>query len=155
MNKLKELLSRLEQGKYASVVQFVKFGLVGVSNTIIDYALQMLCFYVLFAGASWPENTKVVVASYVGFFVSVINSYYWNNRFVFKDEERRGFKRHALAYLKTVLCYGLTGLLLGPALKLWLTNIDIPYWLASLGVLVITIPLNFLLNKFWAFRKKK
>ena len=29
---------------------------------------------------------------------------------------------------------------------------DVPYYLASLGSLVVTIPLNFVLNKFWAFK---
>ena len=30
----------------------------------------------------------------------------------------------------------------------------LPYWLASLLTLVVTVPLNFILNKLWAFRKK-
>jgi len=40
------------------------------------------------------------------------------------------------------------------ALKMWLGGMGVPLWLSSLGTLVITTPLNFLLNKFWAFGKK-
>ena len=29
-----------------------------------------------------------------------------------------------------------------------------PFWLASISTLIVTIPLNFVLNKFWAFAKK-
>ena len=152
MNKLKELLNRLEGSRFAPLVQFVKFGLVGVSNTLISYAVEMLCYYVLFTGGAMAENTRIMVSNIIAFFISVTNSYYWNNRFVFKNGERKGFKRHAAAYGKTVLCYGITGLLLAPALKMWLSNAGVVYWLASLSTLIVTIPLNFLLNKFWAFK---
>lgn len=62
-------------------------------------------------------------------------------------------RQHLTAYLKTVACYGVTGLLLAPAIKVYVTALGVPYWLSSLGALVVTIPLNFILNKFWAFRK--
>ena len=65
------------------------------------------------------------------------------------------FKEHLKAYLKTVVCYGITGLVLSPIIKVLLSNVGVPYYIASLGSLVITIPLNFVLNKFWAFNNKK
>ena len=133
--------------------QFFKFGLVGVSNTAISYGTEMLCYYVLFKNVSWGENAKILVTNVIAFVISVTNSYYWNNRFVFQSEERRGFRKHASAYLRTVLCYGVTGLALAPALKMWLSGMGVQYWLASLATLIVTIPLNFVLNKLWAFKK--
>lgn len=147
-------LKKLEEGKTAPLVQFVKFGLVGVSNTAISYGIEMLCYYVLFAKINWPENVKIAVTSGIAFFVSVTNSYYWNNRYVFKSGEKKSAKQDLFTYLKTVACYGVTGLLLAPALKMWLGGMGVPLWLSSLGTLVITTPVNFLLNKFWAFGKK-
>ena len=151
---LKGLLKRLEGGKFAPLVQFVKFGLVGVSNTAISYGIEMLCYYVLFRNVAWDEKVKIAVISALAFIVSVTNSYYWNNRFVFA-QGKKSAPEHLKTYLKTMACYALTGLVLAPALKIWLNGLGWPYWLASLASLAVTIPLNFVLNKFWAFGKKK
>lgn len=136
------------------LIQFIKFGLVGVSNTAISYGIEMLCYYVILVNSAMPQNAKVIVTSVIAFVVSVTNSYIWNNRFVFQSEGKKRLTDHVKAYLKTVICYGITGLILSPVLKMVLVGWNVPYWLASLGTLIITIPLNFVLNKFWAFKKK-
>ena len=44
---LKEKLHALENNpKLAPLIQFIKFGLVGVSNTLISYAVEILCDYI-------------------------------------------------------------------------------------------------------------
>ena len=47
-------------------------------------------------------------------------------------------------------------LVVGGAL-LWLQSdiLGIPVYIATILNLIVTIPLNFLLNKFWVYRKKK
>lgn len=144
-------------GKFSKIsgalLQFIKFGLVGVSNTAISYGIEMLCYYLLFANVPWKEPVRVLITSLLAFAVSVTNSYYWNNRYVFGDGAHKTAGQHLTAYLKTVACYGVTGLVLAPAIKVYVTALGVPYWLASLGSLAVSIPLNFLLNKFWAFRK--
>lgn len=166
MIKLEELL---KNKKFAALIQFVKFGLVGVSNTLISYGIEMLCFYVLFSNAGFKgiisflsalgikstgENIKIVLTTIIAFLISVTNSYFLNNRFVFSGKSKK-LSEHLISYLKTVLCYGLTGLIISPIIKVALNKIGIPYYIASLGSLVITIPLNFIMNKFWAFAKGK
>ncbi len=147
----------MKPGKYArwgaALLQFVKFGIVGVSNTAISYGIEMLCYYVLFVNVPWSESVRILATSVLAFVVSVTNSYYWNNRYVFGSGTKKTVRQHLTAYLKTVACYGVTGLLLAPAIKVYVTALGVPYWLSSLGALVVTIPLNFILNKFWAFRK--
>lgn len=138
--------------RLAGLVQFIKFGLVGVSNTLISYAVENGCYY--WALAALSEGPRVIWANVLAFVISVTNSYYWNNRFVFRRGERLNLRAHLKTYLKTVACYGVTGLLLGPALKLLLTGWGVPYYLGSLLTLIVTIPLNFVLNKFWAYRAK-
>lgn len=147
--KLSELL---RDPRFSALIQFIKFGVVGLSNTAISYGVDMFCYYVLLAHVSWPEKAKILFSAVLAFVISVTNSYYWNNRYVFGSGERKTAAQHLRAYLRTVMCYGLTGLLLGPALKLWLSGQGMQYWLSSIACLVITIPLNFVLNKFWAFR---
>ena len=138
-----------------TILQFVKFGIVGVSNTLISYSIEMLCYYVIFAGVAWGNTVKIAVTSALAFMVSVTNSYYWNNRYVFGKGEQQSLVQHLAAYVKTVICYGVTGLVLAPLLKAWVSGMGVPYWAASMGTLIVTIPINFMLNKFWAFRAHK
>lgn len=142
----------LHDPRVNALVQFIKFGIVGLSNTAISYGIDMFCYYVLFVRAPWSENTKILVTAALAFTISVTNSYYWNNRYVFGSGTRKTARQHLAVYLRTVMCYGLTGLLLGPVIKLWLSDRGMAYWLSSIVCLVVTIPLNFVMNKFWAFR---
>ena len=168
--KLQQGLSFIENSRFSPLVQFIKFGLVGISNTLISYGIEMLCYYVLLKNASFPllcgllkalgisasgEQVRIAVVTIIAFLVSVTNSFYWNSRYVFKQEEKRSTAQLIGSYFKTMASYAVTGLLLSPAIKMWLSNAGTPYWLAALGSLVISIPLNYLLNKFWAFRKTK
>ena len=130
----------------SGVYQFVKFGLVGISNTLIAYATYFLCVYL---------GIHYLIANALGFFISVLNAYYWSDRFVFKKGE--GEARSAIWTLaKTYVAYGSTGLLLASILLyLYVDKLHISEYIAQLLVLVITIPLNFIINKFWSFKTKK
>lgn len=165
MNKIKALL---QNEKLSSLIQFIKFGLVGVSNTAISYGIEMLCYYVLFKNTKFigilnllallgistdGNNVKIVITTVIAFVVSVSNSYFWNNRYVF-GSGKKSFSEHFKTYFKTFACYGITGLILSPIIKILLAKISVPFFIASLGALVITIPLNFVMNKFWAFKSK-
>lgn len=129
-----------------TIFQIVKFGLVGVSNTLIAYVIYSICVYI---------GIHYLIANFIGFFISVLNAYYWSDRFVFKKEA--GESRSALSTLaKTYIAYGSTGLLLASILLyLYVDKLHISEYIAQLLVLVITIPLNFIINKFWSFKTKK
>lgn len=128
------------------LVQFVKFGIVGLSNTLIHYVTYLICIYL---------GCHYLVASVIGFAISVTNAFYWNNKYVFKKgekEERSLWK----AYIKTVASYSCTSLFLeNILLVVWVDVFHIDQRIAPLITLIITIPLNFLLNKYWAFGKKQ
>lgn len=129
------------------LVQFVKFGLVGFSNTIISYAT----YYILV-----PFGCNKYVASVIGFVLSVANAFYWNNSYVFKKDDKVEERSGVLAFIKLFFSYAGTGLLLHNALLwLWCDVLHISDMIAPIINLFITIPTNFLLNKFWAFRTKK
>ena len=99
------------------------------------------------------NNVRIVITTVIAFVISVTNSYFWNNRYVFSSG-KKSFAQHIKTYFKTFACYGITGLVISPIIKILLDRISVPYFIASLGALVITIPLNFIMNKFWAFRAK-
>jgi len=141
---LKRWLTHDLQGK--TLLQFVKFGLVGVTNTAIAYAIYSL---VLLLGGHY------LIGSIVSFVVSVAWSFLLNSRFVFQkqDGEKRVWWK---TLLKTYVSYGLTGLLMANGLLyLWVDVLGINPYLAFFLNLVLTIPTNFLLNKLWAFRKDR
>ena len=130
---------------FSFFVQFIKFGIVGLSNTAISYGVYALltflgCFYLL--------------SNVIAFIVSVFNSFFWNNKFVFKKEE--GTKRNILWTLcKTFLSYAGTGLVLSNImLFIFVEKWNMSKYIAPLLVLIVTIPLNFIINKYWAFRSK-
>ncbi len=131
-----------EEGK-SFLLQFVKFGLVGLSNTIIAWI-----FYYLFL---WIDEDLYMVGSVVGAVVSIANAFFWNDRFVFKGSEndwRSRLKRLG----KTYVSYGGTSLL--STFLLWLeVQLGVSKVIAPVVNLIITIPLNFVINKFWTFRK--
>ena len=129
--------------KKEAIIQFIKFGLVGLSNTALSLAV-----YYLFM---WLDPSLYIAGNTIGWVVSVANAFFWNNRFVFRSKSSN---RVALLKKigKTYLSYGATFLL--STLLLYL-QVDIAGWsekIAPIINLVVTIPLNFLLNKFWTFR---
>ena len=165
--RLETLLSKWDQGHVALLIQFVKFGLVGVSNTLISYSIDMMCYYVILVQARFrslidlfgllgiavtSDQMRIVCSSMLGFVIGVTNSFILNNRFVFNVGGRQTAGVLLKKYLRTVACYALTGLVISPLFKLWLGGMMVPFWGSSLLALIITVPLNFLLNKFWAFR---
>lgn len=58
------------------VAQFVKFGIVGVSNTLIFFAVYTFLLKVL--------GVWYVAASGIGFSVGAVNGFLWNHRWTFR-----------------------------------------------------------------------
>lgn len=157
--------------KLAALWQFIKFGMVGALNTVLNYLIYNFCYYVF--------NCGVHIANLVGFVITVFIAFLLQSRFVFRQDEGAEKRVWWKVLIKTYVSYSFTGLLLTEILLLlWLNVIDIAQylggvcgWLSGFGVnmsqedlaasaapllnMVITIPTNFLINKFWAYRSKK
>lgn len=141
----------LTDKKRQTFKEFLQFGLVGVSNTIISYLLYVVTLLLV---SKRGVKFDYIIANIVSWLLSVLWSFYWNNKFVFKKEE--GEKRNIWAALfKTYVSYGFTGLILNNILSvLWVSVLHISKMLAPIINLVISIPINFFMNKLWAFGKK-
>lgn len=99
------------------------------------------------------EDVRIAVVSFLSFLLGVTNSFFWNSRFVFKKSGPASARLGT--YLKTLLCYGVTGLLLAPCIKIVLRRFfRLPYYLAVSLSMTITFPVNYLLNRFWAYAEK-
>lgn len=161
--------------KKKSVRQFLKFALVGVSNTIVNYLV-----YIIFVAL----GAHYVAANILGFLISVLNAYFWGSRFVFKEDETKEKRVWWQVLLKTYASYAF-GLILGTLLLvLWVDLIRIGEYCGFVNDLLgavhaalpflpeemdarrisevigpilnmlVTIPINFVMNKFWAYRQK-
>ena len=141
----------LTDKKRQTFKEFLQFGLVGVSNTIISYLLYVVTLLLV---SKSGVKFDYIIANIVSWLLSVLWSFYWNNKFVFKKEE--GEKRNIWAALfKTYVSYGFTGLIINNILSvLWVSVLHISKMLAPIINLVISIPINFFMNKLWAFGKK-
>lgn len=142
----------LQLVKLKSIIQFIKFGIVGVSNTLISYVLYSGGL-IVFRKACLFGQADYLIAQIVAFVVSVAWSFYWNNKFVFKMEAGKK-KSIWKALLKTYISYSFTGLFLSSILLiLWVQIFRISEFIAPIINLLITVPLNFIINKFWAFKQ--
>lgn len=145
---LKKLSTQVEQLNPV-LMEFLKFGIVGVSNTFIGYLINVL---ILFSLKRLQLGWDYIVANIVAFFLSVLWSYYWNSKYVFTI--KNGKKRSTWkSLLKTYISYGFTGLILSNFLSyIWIKILFVSKYIAPLINLLISVPLNFVLNKLWAFK---
>ncbi len=143
---------KLGDAQLAALTQFVKFGIVGVSNTAVSYLIYAAVLHLL---KPYELSWDYIAGNLIAFFLSVLWSFYWNNRLVFTLEE--GQKRNVgKALLKTYLAYSVSGI--------FITNIGSYVWIEILGIskvvapilnLIISVPINYVINKFWAFRPEE
>ena len=132
----------------ALALQFLKFGIVGFFNTLISALVTYSCLFlfkkhIFFSG---NLNTQVFVSSFLGFSLSFFNSYFWNKKFVFCKR-----KANVHAFFKSYFCYALTWLVSYILTYVATVHLFIPKLYIPVLSLFLTVPLNFLANKFWAF----
>ncbi|MGN0686859.1 MAG: GtrA family protein [Oscillospiraceae bacterium] len=155
--------------KEKSLLQFLKFALVGVSNTLVSQLTYMACIAL---------GMHYLAANIIGFVISVLNAFFWQTRFVFKEDENAQTRVWWQVLLKTYAAYAFTGLLLNNLLLIvWIdlirienytlpltqlinsvgigiSNSDLAKDIAPLLNMVVNVPINFVINKFWAYRQK-
>jgi putative flippase GtrA len=125
-------------------VQFIKFGIVGLSNTALSYAIYAALVYI---------GLYYIIAGVISFALSVLNSLYWNSRYVFKPGGGQRKRNIWNVLIKTYASYAFTGLILSNILLyVFVDALHISEYLAPLFSLAVTVPLNFVLNKKWAFK---
>lgn len=121
--------------------QYIGFGVVGVSNTLISLGV----YYALIA-----IGVNYLLSNFFGFFVSILNAYYWNRRYVFKTTEIPVLK----SLIKVYISYAFTLAVGMGTLIFWVDILEISKLVAPILNLAVTVPLSFILNKYWAFNTK-
>ena len=113
-----------------SVVQLLKFALIGVSNTLIDLLIT-LALNAIFG--------IYYLAKIIGYVCGVANSYFWNSSWTFREERRRDTKEIVSFLIVNLVTLGLSLLLQ------WLfrdrLHLD-TWWMNAIGDNVFTHILN-------------
>lgn len=128
----------------ALIKQFIKFGLVGVSNTVVSMVVYYIVLFI--------NPDLYLFGSILGTIVSIANAFYWNDKFVFTgnaNDWRSKLKRLG----KTYISYGGTSILSNVLLWIEVAFFGVSRAIAPIVNLLVTIPLNFVINKLWTFHK--
>lgn len=121
------------------ILQFVKFGIVGVSNTLIAFAIYTL---LLKAFGVW-----YVAASGIGFAIGAVNGFLWNRAWTF-----RGHVGDALTPVRWFVVQG-CGLLLDLALVYAVVDgAGLDKLVGQALTTVIVTVVTFFANRAWTFR---
>ncbi len=155
LKMLFELMGKnLSDEVFTDFMQFVKFGIVGLSNTVIAYVLYVMSL-AAFRRFGLLSGVDYIIASVIAFILSVLWSFYWNNKMVFqlKDGQQRCVWK---ALIKTYVSYSFSGLFVNNILLVfWVQICHISELIAPIINLLVSVPINFVMNKFWAFRGYK
>jgi putative flippase GtrA len=128
---------RLQGG--GPMVQFIKFAVVGVLNSAIQYLVFL--FLYSFTG------TQYLLASIIGYVAGMTNSYILNRRWTFESRNQK-----LLTELGRFVAVNLVslGVNLGLLYLLVSTRLMIPQWAQVVAITGSTL-VNFVLNKVWTF----
>ncbi len=129
----------------ALVKQIISFGIVGLIMTSISLVIYWL-------GVRF--GVHYLLANAIGFVVSVAIGYVLNNVFTFRGKEKN-VEWSLASLLKVYVSYFFTGIILNSALLwFWNDHVGINENLSPVLNLFVSIPLNFILNKFWVYRDR-
>ena len=124
--------------------QFLKFNVVGILNTAIDLLVFALFNSVFGFGDALSKT--------VSYSCGVLNSYLWNSRWTFKQEQKRTKKEFLLFVLVNLVSYG-ASLFILYACRTWfgIENGTVRNLIAT----PVAVVINFVGNKLFVFRKEQ
>lgn len=126
--------------------QFVKFSLVGVTNTALDFAT-----YTALTRGWFGFSLHYLQANFFAFFLSVVNSYYWNKRWTFRHEGTRHRVLFAKFFLVNLVTLGFYELFL----YLLVGRAHVYDLYGKLIALIVVLVWNFGANRHWTFRPSR
>src|SRR6185312_12015417 len=121
------------------IVQFVKFGIVGVSNTLLSFAIYTVLLKVF--------GVWYIAASAIGFVIGAVNGFLLNRRWTFA-----GHVGDALTPVRwAVVQSGGLGINLG-LLYVFVHDAKLDELLGQAFATVVVTVSTFLVNRAWTFR---
>lgn len=121
--------------------QPLKFGLIGVLNTLIN----LIVFYFLFDSL----GIHYIFSAIFAFFVANINSFIWNKIWTFEEKFKNKFKIKYLKFLNvSLLALGFNLFFL----YIFVEFFNLNHLLSQFLAICFSLSINFFLNKRWTFK---
>jgi len=147
--------------KKSFLLQVVKYGIVGVINTLLTAIVIWIMMYIIFQTGKMQSVPPyiITISNITGYIAGLINSFVWNRKWTFqsKNNWKKEFVKFTTAFL---ICY-IPQLFLVNFLNIY-TDIAIDfkplvishaYTCQLVGIVFHTI-LNFLINKYYTFKQR-
>ncbi len=128
--------------------QFVRFCIVGFSNVAVSYLINVSTLFLI---RDFYYKYDYIIANTTAFVLSVIWSFFMNSRFVFSEGSSE--RNNGMTFLRTFLSYSFSGVILNNVLStVWIRMFNISKYFCPILNPMFTIPINFLINKKWAYK---
>lgn len=149
------------------LIELIKYGIVGVMNTLITaVVIWLIMRFVYQVTADEDASTKALsVSNFIGYVAGVINSFIWNRNWTFKSKQN--WKKEFLVFIGAFLVCYIPQLILVNVLNTYVNfpNIDFnllgmdifinhAYICQLIGIVFFT-GMNFLVNKYVTFRQRE
>ena len=126
MQKIKQLIEKLLS------IQFIKFGLVGCLNTLVDlivFTLLNAIFHIYY------------LAKIVSYSCGVLNSYFFNTRWTFRKEHKKSAREFLLFVVINLISLGVSLGMLYVCRNLFMSRID---FFSNVIATVVSLVVNFI-----------
>lgn len=142
MRELVQLFPSLApQGRW----QLIKFIIVGISNVAVDAGL-----YYVFSRFIFPSNLYLL-ARVISYGTGIVNNYYWNRRWTFRNHERKIVKQFTIFSITQLTIFAIN-------MGLMFIVVSVLGWYDVYGMFITILfaaLAGYLTNKFWIFRNVK
>lgn len=124
-------------------VQFIKFGIVGGINTLIDFSVYIFLTRLF---TFWSHH--LVFATVVAFLCAAVNSYILNKRWTFQNER----EDHHILFTKFLVVTASSFLIYS---TLFATLVHLGFYDLYVKVLLVAFVAvwNFVFSKFWVYTR--
>ncbi|MCX6785495.1 MAG: GtrA family protein [Candidatus Komeilibacteria bacterium] len=129
--------------RFPVLKQFIKFSLVGVVNTLIDFSI----FFILTRTSPWFK-ANYLAANAIGFSLAVTNSFWLNKKWTFQDRNKTKLTRQYLKF------FGLNFMILiitEICLYYLIQHLNVYDLLAKVLIVLISVIINFFISRSFIF----
>jgi len=138
MGKINDIIKYID--KKIDLKKFIRFGITGVINTAVDFAVYSFCLEIL--------KLDIKIAQPIGQSVAIVNSYLINKNWTF--QKSKNYKISEM--LKFLLING--GSIMINILGVYIFHdiLEINEYVCKIPIAVITIMINYFGNKLFVFK---
>ena len=121
------------------IAQFVKFNLVGIINTAVDFAIFTLLTF---------SDLHHLISQVISYSCGMVNSYLWNKFWTFKHKKKSSSLEAVKFIVVNIVALGIALLFL----YIFRDLMDMHVLLSKVFATGFSVVVNFVGNKFWVFK---